>query len=607
MTATKKKPKQKTLPPRSKVKQADTWDLRSLYSNDKVWETDFAKWEKQIKRYEKFRGTLGQSAKQLAACLKFDASFDRQAERLGTYAFLKTTEDTANSEYQRMMGRYQHAASEAAQAASFIRPEILAIPTRKFQQFLKSKPLTLYRVMLERLVRYKPHTLSDGEERLLAMQSQMADTANQAFRQLTDADFKFGMVKNEQGETIELSHSSFSALLHSPRREVRRTAFDQYYDVFESHENVLAATLSGSVQRDVYYAKARGYPSAIEGALFSDNVPLKVYDNLIAAVRGRREAIYRYLDLRRRKMRLKNLHQYDTYVPILSDLDQRRTWKQAVLAVLKSLEPLGDEYCSVLRGGLTEGRWCDRYPNRGKQSGAFSCGTFDGAPYILMNYQPTVLDHVFTLAHEAGHSMHSYYSAKHQPYVYYDYTIFVAEVASTFNEQLLSRHLMEQAKTDAERAYLVNRDIDAIRGTIIRQTMFAEFEKTIHALAEAGEPLTIECLKHQYGKLLEAYFGPDFVIDPQLQLECLRIPHFYRAFYVYKYATGLSAAIALSQRVLGGGEQELNDYLSFLQGGCSKFPLDLLRDAGVDMAKPGPVNTALDRFESLVDELDTLL
>jgi len=607
MAATKKKPKQKTLPPRGKVKQADTWDLGSLYSNDKAWETDFAKWEKQIKRYAKFRGTLGQSAKQLAACLKFDASFDRQAERLGTYAFLKTTEDTADSEYQRMMGRYQHAASEAAQAASFIRPEMLAIPTRKYQQFLKSQSLTLYRVMLERLLRYKPHTLSDGEERLLAMQSQMAETANQAFRQLTDADFKFGMVKNEKGETIELSHSSFSALLHSPRREVRRSAFHQYYDVFESHENALAATLSGSVQRDVYYAKARGYPSAIEGTLFSDKVPLKVYDNLIAAVRGRREAIYRYLDLRRRKMRLKDLHQYDTYVPILSDLDRRRTWKQAVLAVLKSLEPLGDEYCSVLRGGLTEARWCDRYPNRGKQSGAFSCGTFDGAPYILMNYQPTVLDHVFTLAHEAGHSMHSYYSAKHQPYVYYDYTIFVAEVASTFNEQLLSRHLMEQAKTDGERAYLVNRDVDAIRGTIIRQTMFAEFEKTIHALAEAGEPLTIECLKQQYGKLLEAYFGPNFVIDAQLKLECLRIPHFYQAFYVYKYATGLSAAIALSQRVLGGGEQELNDYLSFLQGGCSKFPLDLLRDAGVDMAKPGPVNTALDRFESLVDELDALM
>jgi oligoendopeptidase F len=607
MTATKKKPKRKTLPPRSKVKQADTWNLESLYLNDKAWETDFAKWEKKIKRYQKFRSTLAKSADRLAGCLKFDAEFDRQAERLGTYAFLKTTEDTADSEYQRMIGRYQHAASEAGQAASFIRPEILAIPAKKFQQFLKSKSLKLYRVMLERLVRYKLHTLSDGEERLLAMQSQMSDTANQTFRQLTDADFKFGMAKNEQGETVELSHSSFSALLHSPRREVRRKAFHQYYEVFKGHENALSSTLSGSVQRDVYYAKARGYKSAIEGALFADNVPLKVYDNLISAVRGRCDAIGRYLELRRRKMRLKDLHQYDTYVPILSGLDQKRTWKQAVDAVLRSLEPLGDEYCRVLRGGLTNGRWSDRYPNRGKQSGAFSCGTFDGAPYILMNYQPTVLDHVFTLAHEAGHSMHSYYSAKHQPYVYYDYTIFVAEVASTFNEQLLSRHLMRQAKTDEERAYLINRDIDAIRGTIIRQTMFAEFEKIIHALAESGEPLTIECLTEEYGKLLEAYFGPDFVIDPELKLECLRIPHFYRAFYVYKYATGLSAAIALSERVLGGGEQELDDYLSFLKGGCSKFPLDLLRDAGVDMAKPGPVKTALDRFESLVDELDSLL
>ncbi|NOZ39466.1 MAG: oligoendopeptidase F family protein, partial [Planctomycetes bacterium] len=288
-------------------------------------------------------------------------------------------------------------------------------------------------------------------------------------------------------------------------------------------------------------------------------------------------------------------------------LDQKRTWKQAVKAVMQSLEPLGDEYCRVLQAGLTDDRWCDRYPNRGKQSGAFSCGTFDGAPYIMMNYQPTVLDHVFTLAHEAGHSMHSYYSAKSQPFQYYDYVIFVAEVASTFNEQLLSRHLMRQAKTDEERAYLINRDIDAIRGTIIRQTMFAEFEKVIHELAESGEPLTIDCFKSEYEKLLKAYFGPNFVIDEQLKLECLRIPHFYRAFYVYKYATGLSAAIALSERVLSGGPRELSDYLSFLKGGCSKYPLDLLRDAGVDMAKSGPVETALDRFETLVDELDALL
>jgi len=506
-----------------------------------------------------------------------------------------------------MMGRYQHVASEASQAASFIRPEILAISASKFKKFLAAKELQPYQLMLDRLVRYKSHTLSDAEERLLAMQSQMSDTSQHTFSQLTDADFQFGMIKNAEGETIELSHSSYSALLHSPKRAVRKAAFHQYHGVYQSHENGLAATLSGSVQRDIYYAKARGYDSALQQALFADKVPQSVYDHLITAVRKRQPAMGRYLELRRRKMRLKEIHHYDTYVPILSDLDQKRTWKQAIKTVIESLQPLGNEYCRVLQAGLTDDRWCDRYPNRGKQSGAFSCGTFDGAPYILMNYQPTVLDHVFTLAHEAGHSMHSFYSAQSQPFQYYDYVIFVAEVASTFNEQLLSRHLMQQAKSGIERAYLLNRDIDAIRGTIIRQTMFAEFEKVIHALAESGEPLTVDCLKSEYEKLLQAYFGPDFVIDEPLKLECLRIPHFYRAFYVYKYATGLSAAIALSERVLNGGPRELSDYLSFLKGGCSKYPLDLLRDAGVDMTKPEPVETALDRFEMLVDKLDDLL
>jgi oligoendopeptidase F len=297
-------------------------------------------------------------------------------------------------------------------------------------------------------------------------------------------------------------------------------------------------------------------------------------------------------------------------VPILSDLDVKHSWDQAIKKVIKSLEPLGKEYCATLEKGL-KGRWCDRYPNKGKQSGAFSCGTFDADPYILMNYQPEVLDHVFTLTHEAGHSMHSHYSSKNQPYEYYDYTIFVAEVASTFNEQLLSRHLMDQARSDQERAYLINREIDAIRGTIIRQSMFAEFEKVTHDIAEGGEALTVDRFKKEYRKLLDAYFGSKsesgFVIDKELELECFRIPHFYRAFYVYKYATGLSAAIALSQRVLTGGKQELADYLSFLKGGCSKYPLELLRDAGVDMESPEPVETALDYFARLVDELDDLL
>ena len=599
--------KTKRLPPRSKVKVDDTWDLSSLYPSDAAWERAFRKWEKQIPGFEKFRGKLSKDAKTLAACLEFDLEFDRLGERLGTYAFLMTTEDQADSEYQRMMGRFQNIASRAAQAASYIRPEILSISSTKLKKYMGSKHLKAHRLTLERLTRYKKHTLSKNEERLLAMQSEMSQAAGQAFRQLNDADMKFGMVRDETGQEIELSHASFSTLLHSPKRTVRKNAFHQFYAQFDGHKHTLAATLSGSMQRDIYYARARNYDSALASALYSDNVPQSVYDNLIASVHKHLPAVHRYYDLRRRKMRLRDVHMYDTYVPILSDLDQRRTWGQAVKLIMKSLEPLGSDYCEVLEKGLTTERWCDRYENQGKQSGAFSAGTFDGAPYILMNYQPNVLDHVFTLTHEAGHSMHSYYSSKHQPYEYYDYVIFVAEVASTFNEQLLSRYMLDHARDDRERAYLINRDIDAIRGTIIRQTMFAEFEKITHAQAEEGEPLTVDSFRSIYRGLLDKYFGPDFAIDDELSLECFRIPHFYRAFYVYKYATGLSAAIALAKRVLDGGKKELDDYLSFLKGGCSKWPLDLLRDAGVDMEKPKAVDTALAHFGRLVDELDELL
>lgn len=596
----------KKLPPRSKVKAKDTWDLSSLFESDEAWETAFGKWQKEIKKYAKFRGTLGDGPEQLAKLLKFDSKFDRQGERLGSYAFLKTAEDATNSTYQRMVGRYQNSASEAGQASSFIRPEILSLSAAKLKKYLSAKPLAHFKLQLERLVRYKPHTLTDREENLLAMQAEIAGTARKAFGQLNDADMQFGELKNEKGETIELGHSSFSAFLNSPKRSVRKQAFHQFYQEFADHENTLAATLSGSIQRDVYYAKARNYPSAREASLFADNVPVAVYDNLIEAVHSKLPAVYKYLDVRRRKMKLKDIHHYDTYVPILSELNVTTSWDKAVKQVVESLEPLGDDYCKVLADGL-QGRWCDRFPNKGKRSGAFSAGCFDGDPYILMNYQPDVLNHVFTLSHEAGHSMHSYYSSKNQPYEYYDYTIFVAEVASTFNEELLGKYLFDRAKDDKQRAYLVNRAIDDIRGTIIRQTMFAEFEKITHALAESGEPLTVECLKSEYHKLLELYFSPDFAIDPELDLECLRIPHFYSAFYVYKYATGMSAAIALSQGVLNGGKAELDAYLNFLKGGCSKYPLDLLRDAGVDMEKPEPVVTALEHFESLVEQLDDLL
>jgi oligoendopeptidase F len=596
----------KQLPKRSEVAVADTWDLGSLFPDDAAWETAFAKFEKQIGGYARFQGKLGQSAKMLAACLRFDLQLDRLGDRLGTYAFLRASEDTTNNDYQRMEGRYVNAASRAAQASSYVRPEILAIPRTRIRAMIAERALAPYRLVLERLLRYRPHTLGKREETLLAMQTQMAQVANQTFRQLNDADLKFGPIRNDRGETIELSHASFSALLHSPKRDVRRKAFQQYYKQYETHRHTLAATLSGSVERDVYYAKARNHAGPLEAALFPDRVPVSVYENLIATVRNHLPALYRYYDVRRRKMRLSDIHHYDTYVPILADLQTRYEWDEAVRLVLAAVEPLGAEYGAALAAGL-RGRWCDRYENEGKRSGAFSAGSYDGDPYILMNYQPDVLDHVFTLAHEAGHSMHSWYSVHNQPYQYHQYVIFVAEVASTFNEELLSQHLLSQATDDRQRAYLINRQIDAMRGTIYRQTMFAEFEKATHDLAKQNEPLTLEQFKTIYRGLLEAYFGPQFALDPELSLECLRIPHFYRAFYVYKYATGMSAAIALADRVTRGGKAELADYLQFLSGGCSKDPLDLLRDAGVDMERPEPIDTALTRFGQLVDELDALL
>ena len=594
------------IPLRSEVPVADTWDLSKLFVGDEAWEKAFVAWTGQIDGYKAFQGKLADGPKTLAECIRFNLDVSRTGDRLGTYASLKTSEDQANSVYQRMMGRLMQAASRAGQAASFIEPEILAMPSEKLDEYLQSPELAPYKLLLTRIIRFKPHTLDAGEERLLAMQAEMASAAGKIFRQLQDADMRFGTVTNEKGQQIELTHSSLMSFQTSPDRNVRKTAFLQYYKEYEDLDHTLAATLESTVQKDVYYAKARNYPSALEASLFPDNVPVSVYDNLLASIHRNLPSLYHYFDVRRRKMGLKDIHYYDCYVPILTEQRTTHTWNQAVDLVLAALQPLGSEYCEVIGKGL-RGRWCDRYENRGKQSGAFSAGSYDGDPYILINYKPDVLDDVFTIAHEGGHSMHSYFSAKTQPYAYYNYVIFVAEVASTFNETLLSNYLLKNARDDKERAFLLNREIDAIRQTIYRQTMFAEFEKLIHASIEANEPLTLDRTKGLYRGLLELYFGPDFALDDDLTLECLRIPHFYRGFYVYKYATGMSAAIALADRVTNGGPAELKDYLSFLKGGCSEDPLDLLRGAGVDMEKPTAVNNALARFDRDVKELDSLI
>ena len=596
----------KRLPARGDVAVGDTWDLKSLFSSDAEWDAALAEWEKRIPGFAAFAGTLGSSAERLAECLEYDLAVDREGDRLGTYAHLRASEDQSAADPQRMTGRFQHVATLAGEKASFIRPEIMAIPPATLAAWMKLPVLAPYELLLERLTRTRPHVLSEPEEKLLAMQGSFAGTAGKVFRQLTDADMKFGSVTTGAGEQVELSNATFVTLLHDTSREVRRTAFHQYYAQYEAHANTLAATLSGSNERDAYAAKVRRYPSAVEAALFADNVPIAVYDQLIAAVHAHLPVVHRYYDLRKRILRLDEIHHYDCYVPLVPELEKRHTWNDAVRVVIESLAPLGDDYSTRLERGLL-GRWCDRYPNAGKQSGAFSSGTYDSDPYILMNFQEEAIEHVFTLAHEAGHSMHTRYSAEAQPYHYSGYTIFVAEVASTFNEQLLTRLLLERATSLKERAAIIAREIDSIRATIVRQTMFAEFERKSHASAEAGEPLTLERLRGIYRQLLDAYFGPRFVIDKQLELECLRIPHFYNAFYVYKYATGLSAAITLAKRVAEGGAKELEAYLAFLKGGCSKWPLDLLRDAGVDLEKPEPVGTALTRFGELVDELGTLL
>ncbi|MGB8165882.1 MAG: oligoendopeptidase F, partial [Chthoniobacteraceae bacterium] len=453
--------------------------------------------------------------------------------------------------------------------------------------------------------RLKPHTLSEAEERLLALGSSALSGQRETFSQLTNVDMKFGTLLDEKGEERPLTQSSWSSFLVKRDAALRRRTFHKFYAEFDDHKFTLASTLANSVKADVFRARSRHYPSALEGALFYDDVPVSVYDNLIASVRANLAPLFRYYALRKRVLGLREIHQYDTYVPIVPNVETKVSFDEAIEKVMTSLEPLGDEYCRVLGEGLRTGRWCDRYESKGKRSGAFSSSSYGNPPFILMNYKDDVFSDVYTLAHEAGHSMHSWYSQKTQPFQTYDYPIFLAEVASTFNEELLTHHLLETTTDRVMRAYLINRQIDDIRGTVYRQTMFAEFEKLIHAMEERGEPLTLDTFRQAYRGLLDAYFGPDFVIDSELELECLRIPHFYSAFYVYKYSTGISAAVALSEQVLKTGDA--SRFLGFLKSGGSEFPIPTLQKAGVDMSSPAPVEATLALFNRRVAELETLL
>lgn len=599
--------KVKAPPPRKDVRTGDTWNLALIFKSKKEWEKAFDKLESSLNAFERFRGKLGRSARTLFQCVDFSHKYNQLLEKVAAYAQLKYCEDITVPDSQAMVARVTHLAMHANEKSSYIAPEIQAIPKAKMAAFLKEPILKPYRFTLEKTLRYRPHILSQSEERLLAMQGEITGTPSRIFDQLTDADMKFGAVQDESGNNVEITHSSLRSLLESPKRAVRKEAFHKYYGAIQAHENTLAAALNGSVLQDIYYARARNYPSALEAALFDDKVPVAVYDALISAIRSASPVVHKYLALRKRALRLKSLHAYDNYVPIVKTKPVHIPYDEAVQMICEAMSPLGDEYVKTMRKGLTSGRWVDRYENRNKESGAFSYGCYGCQPYILMNYQEKVLDSVFTLAHEAGHSMHSWFSMNRQPYQYAHYPILLAEVASTVNEQLLSHYLLEKAESKRDRILLVNKKIDEIRGTIIRQTMFAEYEKVIHAIAEAGAPVTLETFRKEYRKLLDAYFGAAFVVDPVSELEGLRIPHFYRAFYVYKYATGLSAAIAIAKRIVAGGVKQRDKYLEFLSAGGSQYPLDTLKRAGIDLATPEPVSEAMNTFKALVDELESLL
>ena len=591
---------------REAIPAEDTWDLDGLYASGETWQADLQSLESQLDQYADFKGTLGESAEHLKACLKFDADFSRTLEKVYTFAHLRNDEDKTNNHHQ---GNYEKAARLLTLyqgARSFINAEIMAIPEATIQELMESPQLELYRLYLERQLRYRSHTLSDKEEALLAASAEMARAPQTAFGMLDNADLQLGTVKDEKGNTVIITQGNLQSLLQKYDRRVRRETFETFYRAYENHKFTYAALLSSSIKKDMFYASARNYPSVRDMNLFTENIPAEVYDNLIATVHAHLEPLYQYFDIRKRILKLDQLHVYDTSVPLVEDLAWHMPYEEAVENISAALEPLGTEYVEVVKKGLLETRWVDRYENKGKRSGAYSSGCYDSNPFILMNYLDDNINSVYTLAHEAGHSMHSHLSNKNQPYIYADYTIFVAEVASTFNEALLTKHFLSKDINRDMRIYLICREIDNIRGTLYRQTMFAEFEHQIYQAAEAGQPMTVDAFQDIYRKLLETYFGPGVTLDPCLSLECFRIPHFYFGFYVYKYATGISAAYALADRVLNGGPEELSDYLGFLKSGGSKFPIDLLKGAGVDMSSPKPIETALKKFGELVEELQVL-
>ena len=595
-----------SIPLRHEVPEADTWDLSALYPNWDAWELDLQRLHSYLEELSRYQGRLGESLEVLKEALDWSQQLSQLMERLGHYVGLRVTEDLSQQEVLERQGRYENLSVQIDAGLSWWNPELLSIDDERFESWIKSPLLDDYHVSLQKSRRFKPHILSPEAERVLALGAQAEEAVNEAFESLTNVDLKFGTISSPQGER-PLTQSTFILFLQDPNRAIRLKAYDQFYAEFRDHAHTLATLYAGSVYRDVFHARARNFGSSLEQALFPDKVPPTVYENLIATVRSSLTVLHRYYEIRRRALGLERLHHADMYAPMVKDVVVRHSWEQAVDTISQALKPLGREYVDVLRRGLTLERWCDRYENKGKRSGAFSSGGWFGNPYILMNYHDENLRDVFTLAHEAGHSMHSWYSVRSNPYSCYHYTIFEAEVASTFNEQLLAHHFLATTSDPSVRAAILGKQIEDFVATFFRQTMFAEFEWKVHQHAEAGGGLTLEYFTQTYQELLNAYFGPNVEFTQNSALECLRIPHFYRAFYVYKYATGIAAALALAQRVREGSEAERQDYENFLRSGGSRYPLESLKLGGVDMARPEPIQKALAVFGEQLDSFEQLL
>ncbi|MCR5143361.1 MAG: oligoendopeptidase F [Ruminococcus sp.] len=594
------------IPKRCDIEEQYKWRLEDIYPTREDWEKDFKRFEEMTEKFTALKGRLAESAETLLSYFRLSDELAVLSDSLINYAQRKSDEDTANAENQAMVERLMGAYAAFSSATSFDTPEITAIPDDTLEAFYSTCPdLELYRRALDIIRRQKAHILSEAEERILALSFELSRSPENVFSMFSDADLKFPDAADKDGVMHPVSHGTYIPLVKSSDRVLRKNAFEAMYHTYDSFRNTMAATLASQVKTLAFYAKARRFDSPLEQALYGNEIPTEVYHNLIDAVHENMQYMYDYVALRRELMGVDELHMYDLYTPVVSDIDMKITFEEAKETVYKALSVMGDEYLSILKEGF-ENRWIDVYENEGKTSGAYSAGA-RVHPYVLLNHKDT-LNCMFTLAHEMGHAIHSYYSNKYQPVAYSDYKIFVAEVASTCNEALLMQYLLKNTEDKRERAYLINYFLEQFRTTLYRQTMFAEFELKISEMYAAGEALTADSLNALYRSLNELYFGSDIVIDSEIDLEWARIPHFYYDYYVYQYATGYSAAIALSQRILKEGEPAVRDYIdNFLKGGCSKPPIELLRGAGVDMATSAPIKSALEMFGSLIGDMRELM